>query len=121
MPFSIAQVVNDPAFAQSFTITRSKGGQFKLGRWINATQTVASWGSIQPPSPEELEMVPEGDRVTGMIVIHSSQPIYETNVNLTNGISDLVTWHDNQYRVMKVLPWQDYGYWKALAVRMSGQ
>lgn len=121
MPFSIADVVNDPDFAQNFTITRSQGGQFKLGRWQNATTSVAAWGSIQPPNPEELEQVPEGDRVLGLIAIHSSQPIYETNVELTNGISDIVIWHNQNYRVVKVFPWQDYGYWKALATRMSGQ
>ena len=121
MPFSIAEVVNDPAFAQSFTITRSSGGVWKSGRWSNATVDVPAWGSIQPPNPEELEQVAEGDRVSGVIAVHTTQPIYETNVDLTNGISDLVTWHGQKYRVVKVYPWQDYGYWKALAVRMSGQ
>lgn len=121
MPFSIAEVVNDPDFAQSFTITRSQGGQWVLGKWGNATVSVAAWGSIQPPNPEELEQVTEGDRVLGMVAIHTTQPIYETNVDLTFGISDIVSWHNQNYRVVKVYPWQDYGYWKALAVRMSGQ
>jgi hypothetical protein len=121
MPFSIASVVDDPAFAQSFAITRSQGGVWKAGRWTDAQTQVAAWGSIQPPNPEELEQVPEGDRVLGLIAIHTTQVIYETNVELTNGISDIVTWHNCKYRVVKVYPWQDYGYWKALAVRMSGQ
>ena len=121
MPFSIAEVVNDPMFAQSFTITRSQGGVFLAGRWTNATVQVPGWGSIQPPNPEELDQIPEADRVTGIIAIHSTQPIYETNVEMTYGISDIVVWHGNQYRIVKVYPWQDYGYWKAVAVRMSGQ
>lgn len=121
MPFSIAEVVNDPVFSQSFTIVRSQGGYYRQGRWVNATVNVQAWGSIQPPTPTDLEMVPEGDRVSGVVQIHTTQPIYETNVELTNGISDIVTWHGQQYRVLRVFEWQDYGYWKALAVRMSGQ
>jgi hypothetical protein len=121
MPFDIGGVVDDPAFAQTFTIVRSQGGVWKLGKWANSITEVGYWGSIQPPNPEELEQVPEGDRVSGVIAVHSTQPIYETNVELTNGISDIVIWHKQKYRVVKVFPWQDYGYWKALAVRMSGQ
>jgi hypothetical protein len=121
MPFSIAEVVDDPDFAQSFTITRSQGGKFVLGRWTNATVDIPMWGSIQPPDPEELEMIPEGDRIVAAIAVHCTQRIYETNTNQTNGISDLVLWHGENYRVLKVYPWNDYGYWKAIAARISGQ
>lgn len=121
MPFSIAEVVNDPLFAQSFTITRSQGGTWQLGRWSNATTIITAWGSIQPPDPTELEMVPEADRVLGVVAIHTTQPIYPTNVDQTLGISDIATWHGQTYRILKVYEWQDYGYWKALAVRMSGK
>ena len=121
MPFSIAEIVDDQDFAQSFTITRSQNGKFVLGRWQNSTVTVGMWGSIQPPEPEELEQVPEGDRMLGVIAVHCTQRLYETNTNQTDGISDQVIWHGENYRVFKVYPWNDYGYWKALAVRMSGQ
>jgi hypothetical protein len=120
MPFSIAEVVNDPDFAQTFTIVRSNNGRFVMGKWVNNTIKINAWGSLQPPTPEELEMVPEGDRVTGVVAVHTSMLIYETNVQ-QGGISDIVNWHGQDYRVMKVFPWQDYGYYKALAVRMSGQ
>jgi hypothetical protein len=124
MPFSIAEIVNDPDFAQSFTITRSSGGQYVMGRWNNKTVLIQAWGAIQPPSPEELEQVPEADRVTGVIAIWTSQLIYETSGtsgNTGSRISDIVTWQGENYRVVKVGPWQDYGYRKAYAVRMSGQ
>lgn len=121
MPFSIAEIVDDPDFAQSFTITRSQGGNWVLGAWVDSIVTVGMWGSLQPPTPEELDQVPEGDRVTAIIAIHCTQQIYETNVDHSHGISDIVLWHGEKYRVIKVFPWNDYGYWKALACRMSGQ
>jgi hypothetical protein len=121
MPFSIAEVVDDPDFAQTFAVTRSQGGSWQSGKWIDNVTTVSMWGSIQPPTPEELDLVPEGDRVTGVIAIHCSNQIYETNVASKLGISDIVLWHNQSYRVLKVFPWNDYGYWKALACRMSGE
>lgn len=121
MPFSIAEVVNDPDFAQSFSIQRSQGGTWQAGKWVDSKTTIGMWGAIQPPTPEELDQVPEGDRITGVIAIWSTGQIYETNVDSKLGISDIATWHNEPYRILKVFPWNDYGYWKALACRMSGQ
>jgi hypothetical protein len=121
MPFSIADVVNDLDFAVAFTIMRSQNGKFVLGRWVNQTIQLNMWGPIQEPSPEELEMIPEGDRVSGVIAVWTTVPIYKTNVNLTNGISDIVQWHGENWRVLRDSDWMEYGYWKAYAVRMSGQ
>ena len=121
MPFSIAEVPNDSAFAQSFQIVRSSGGYWSMGKWVDSKTTLNVWGSIQPPKTKDLEQVPEADRVTGMIMIHITQPIYETNVETSEGISDIVIWHGEKYRLIQVTEWYDYGYWKAFGVRMSGQ
>lgn len=121
MPFSIAEIVNDPDFAQTFTIVRSQGGQWILGRWQESKVSIQAWGAIQPPEPEELEQIPEGDRMLGVVAIWVTQRIYKTNVNDTGALSDQVIWLGENYRVYLVYPWDDYGYQKALAVRMSGQ
>jgi hypothetical protein len=121
MPFSIAEIVNDPAFAQNFTITRRSGGAWQLGKWTTSETALTVWGAIQPPTATDLKQVAEADRVTGLIAIWTTQPIYITNVDLTADISDVVTWHGQKYRVLSAKEWQDYGYWKALAVRTSGQ
>lgn len=121
MPFSMAEVINDPDFAQAFTIMRSAGA-FSLGKWINQTSNVPGYGIIQPSTAEELEQVPEADRVKGAITIHSSQTLNETDVQSNSAaISDTVTWNNQTYRVVKVWPWQDFGYFKAVLVRMSGK
>lgn len=125
MPFSLSSVVDDPDFAQAFTITRSSGGSWQAGIWTNATTALPGFGVIQPITPEELKQIPEGDRVEGMITFHSSAPIYETHtqsITDTNaGISDVIRWNGQNYRIIKVAPWQDFGYYKAFGARMSGQ
>jgi hypothetical protein len=125
MPFSMAEIVNDPDFAQEFTITRSSGGSWQFGTWVNQTESVPGYGVIQPISAKELKMIPEGDRVEGMISFHSSAPIYETHTtsqtDATARISDTILWHTQNYRIIKVYPWEDFGYYKAIGTRMSGQ
>lgn len=122
---NLALIVSDPDFAQPLIITRSSGGSWQLGNWVDATQQVNWFGIVQPATPEELEQVPEGDRVKGAMSFHSEQVIYETHTNgptdSNAGISDLITWQNQTYRIVKVFPWEDFGYYKAIAVRKSGQ
>jgi hypothetical protein len=119
MPFSMAEIVNDPDFAQSFTITRSSGS-FVKGNWDNIPTTVQGYGVIQPATPKELSQIPDGDRVTGAVSFHSSQALYETHLIPSAGTSDTIAWNSQNYRLVKVFPWQDFGYYKAIGVRMSG-
>lgn len=125
MPFLMSEIVNDPDFAQAFTITRSQNGTWENGIWVNATVAIPGYGVIQPTTPEELKQVPEADRVTGMVSFHSSSVIYETHTNgvtdSTAAISDTIAWNNQSYRVVKVFPWQDFGFYKAICSRMSGQ
>ena len=122
---NLSEVVNDPDFAQDFSIQRSSGGSWQAGKWITAIINVPGYGVIQPATPEELEQVPEGDRVKGALSFHSEQPLYETHTTAPNdqfaGTSDMVTWQGQKYRFVKLFPWEDFGYYKAIGVRMSGQ
>ena len=121
----VGLIVSDPDFAQEFVITRSCGGSWQAGKWVNETIKVCSYGVIQPSTPEELEQVPEGDRVTGALSFHSEQALFETHTYGPNdkfaGTSDII-WHRGQnYRLAKVFPWEDFGYFKAIGIRISGQ
>jgi hypothetical protein len=122
---NLASIVSDPDFAQALTVTRSNGGSWQLGNWINNTESINWFGIVQPSTPEELEQVPEGDRVKGAMSFHSEQVIYETHTDGPTdpnaGISDLITWQNQIYRIVKVFPWEDFGYYKAIGVRKSGQ
>ena len=64
--------------------------------------------------------VPEGDRVTGALTFYSPAEICETRGGEYSGTSDVIEWRGDRYRVAKVWPYADYGYWKAYAVRMDG-
>jgi hypothetical protein len=84
--------------------------------------SISFWGIIQPVTEQDLAQLPEGDRVTGMIGFISEQPMYRTRVEgSTSGIGDTITWRGQEYRVVAVFPWRDFGYSKAIAARLSGE
>lgn len=124
---NVSRVVNNPRFAKTFNITRSQGGSFdSTGTWQDAQVAIAMYGIIQPATPKELNQVEEGDRVKEVKSFHSSQAMFVTHTTgLTDtnaGLSDLVTIADGtQYRLVKLYPWADFGYYKALGVRIAGE
>lgn len=117
----VSDIINDPDFAQPFTIKRSTGGAFVSGGYTSSNSTIQGYGVIQPASDREHEQVPEGERVAGSISIYSATALYTTYGGDPSGLSDIVTWRGDDYRIVSVGPYQDFGFFKALAVRMSGK
>jgi len=120
----LSEVVEDPDFAQSFTLTRTPGvwsvGEQGAG-FQGEPYTVTLWGVIEPASPEDAEVIPEGDRITGAMAFWSTQPIlHSAGSQTTPQLADIVNWRGNTYRIVHVYPWTDWGYGKAIGVRQEG-
>lgn len=114
---NVSDVINDPLFVQSYTGKRQTGAWVK-GEWVPGTvSTVNFTGIITPASPKDIDQIPEGDRVTGMMAFYSLVEIFVTR---TTGTSDILVWGSEDYKVVWCNPYSDYGYYKALAVRMKG-
>lgn len=109
--------VFDADVSESFTIQRYPSGQFVQGGYAEQPTAISSFGVISAPTGDELNQVPEGDRVSGAIVVHTQALILETN---PSGTSDELVWQGQRYQVIKVWVYQNRNYYKAYAVRMSG-
>lgn len=118
---NFADIINNPDWVQAFQVTRSSG-EFAAGGWTEfPPQMLTIYGATYPSTNEELQQVPEGDRVTGTITIWSAQQIFRTHRDGdTPGISDKILWQGNLYKISTVMPYVDYGVWGAIAVRMTG-
>jgi hypothetical protein len=123
MPFTLTEIVNDPDLAQAFTLFRSTG-QYVAGGWANTVTQIPSYGVITVASEEALDMVPEGDRVSGSMHVLTAARLYETHeagvAGKNGGLSDQIQWNGQMYRVQAVAPWKDFGFWSAVFVRMTG-
>jgi hypothetical protein len=118
MPFSLTEVVLDPDLAEAVSILRSTG-QYGPGGWQNQTTTIPAYGVVTIAEGKTLQQVPEGDKVTGALEFNSAQRIYQTSEQ-GQKLSDILVWRGVKYKVLQVFPWADFGFWKAVMVRMPG-
>jgi hypothetical protein len=112
-------VLNNPDLCQAFTAQRSSGS-FVAGRFVSKSTEVPLYGSVQVADPKTLEQVPEADRVTGAIAVYTASPIYETRTGDNEGLSDLILHKGKQYRLAKVWDRSNFGFFKAVGVRVKG-
>lgn len=110
----VSSIVNDPLFAQSFTVYR-KTGAYVNGVWTPSESAITMCGTITVPKETDLRQLPEGDFQQGAICIYTTQELYLTG---TSGTSDEIMWRGNRYRIAQLWPWGDFGYYKAMGVRM---
>jgi hypothetical protein len=113
----LSDIVSDPDFAQPFQIKRSSG-QFARGGYRSTPTTIDAVGVIRPAASQDIEVLPEGDRALGMMTFWSATEMHTTS---TTGTSDVLTYRGDDYRVLQVMPSGDFGYWKAIAARLSGE
>jgi len=113
-------IVVSPEMYQHYKVLRSSGS-FIDGVWTEGEECPLFFsGVITIASANEIDMIPEADKVYGAQVFYSPEKIYVTHIEHTPGISDKIEWRDHLYRIYAVFPYVDYGYWKALGARMIG-
>lgn len=121
---NVGRIVNSRNFAQpkGFTVYR-QSGEWVAGRWVPADEAIIPMsGTITAANPNDLVQVPEGDRIVGMMCFYSQQPIYTTRAeDDAGGTSDEIVWNGERYRISTVVPWGDFGYYKAIGVRMVSE
>jgi hypothetical protein len=98
---NLSRVVNRARLgAKPFTVTRTTGA-FGLGGFLTTLVDLPFFGIIQPASDEDLQQVPEGDRVTGMMSFISQAEMYKTrsaSEGSAAGLSDVILWRCHPYR-----------------------
>jgi hypothetical protein len=115
---NISRVINDKRITQTFTAYR-KSGSWIAGRWVQNENPVQLVGVISIAKERDIQQVPEGDRVGGEIAIYSTQALFVTQAQSNTGTSDEVMWQGDRYRLFSVKPYIDYGYYKAIGIRMT--
>lgn len=115
-------------FTQAFTIQRP-ATTWVLGGITEAAVSIPALGAISVAKERDLAQVPEGDRVRGSMVFISTTEMRVTHVSgpgaapgatAAAGTSDTVTWRGDIYRLVKLWPYADYGFYKAVGVRTKG-
>jgi hypothetical protein len=123
-------VVDDGTLSDPYSIERSTG-TFEQGGWVTSPEIIPGYGVISVADAEDVEMVPDGDEITGAMVFHSQDRIYLTQMDqqkygtegygqVTQRVSDIILFLNQRWRVLFVFPYPQHNFWKAIAVRMQG-
>ena len=118
---NVSRVLRSRHLRQAFTVTRTTG-HFGKGGWISdAPTTITMFGVIYPTTAREMQQVPEADRIEGMMTFLTMAPIYLSRKQTAGqGISDYATWDGEQYKIVSITPYKDYGYYMSVGVRVKG-
>lgn len=121
---NVSELITDPDFAQSFTVTRTVGN-WDAGNFVTTSTTLKMFGSIQPLNTKEMDQYPEGDRLKGMNKIYTLDQLYTTQTGPTEDgedgqLSDEVTWQGERWKILNSQDFSDFGYYQAVAVRTKG-
>lgn len=114
---NVSRAINDTRFVQPFTVYRKSGGEWVNGRWEQSENPIQLSGVISIAKEKDLQMIPEGDRIGGAIVIHSTQELFITHKDGEAGTSDEILWRNERYKLISVNTYADYGYYKAIGIR----
>lgn len=107
----VSRLITDPDFCERFVIRR-RIGKWEAGRFIATPEDTAVTGIVEPTSGDDLEMVPEGDRVSGMMTFYTKQPVY---LSQGKSQSDEIIWRDRVYKAVQILDWSRHGFYKVIA------
>jgi len=119
--FDLGFVVQNLDMSQNFTVYRSSGSWVK-GRWTEGGSILKEMrGVISVANQKELNALPEGDRIKGGMIFHSTEELFTTRTGTDMGTSDKILWNGEYYRMYNVWPYKDYGFWKAIGARIKGE
>jgi hypothetical protein len=115
----VSDILGDPDFAMLLSVKRSSGS-WARGGFAATTSTLTISGYVNAAASKDIEQVPEGDRATGVMTFYSPQPLYVTQTNPAAGLSDVITYNGEDYRLMHVWNRSANGFYKAVGVRIIG-
>ena len=102
----VSDLLLDPDFTDTFTVTRQAQSVGTDGRAVIATQKFTIQGVVTMGSMEPFEQTQESIQSRKSITVHSQFKLLDPTVGFS---PDIVTYNDNQYLVRKAYDWSRYG------------
>lgn len=96
-------------FRQKITIKRLSGEHSASG-FDARYETQELIAIVMPTSPNDVQLLPEGERFLPSIKIYTQEPL---------NIGDLVEYRGQEYKIKTAANWGDYGYHNNIGVRHS--
>lgn len=122
---NIAELLRDPDFTQliqvnrrlnSFVSSGDAAGEVQIDMVLRTVRMC-----VQPvKDPNDLNVLPEGQRSNKMMKFYASEVLYCDDGDQASGsgqaVFDVVLWNNEEYKLLHVRYWADYGYWEAIGI-----
>jgi hypothetical protein len=118
---SVEEIVNDPEFGQFFMIHRHDGS-FIQGVWtVNPKpKKIKCFGPVIAANVKEINQLPEGDRISGIMIFYTPKSIPLMTSHVDPGTSDEIYWQGELFKIVQVNLYENYGYYKGYGRRIKG-
>lgn len=111
---NVAELLTDEDFARRLMLRRPRATTFD-----NEGEALASYGEtsiigvIQPATPAELKLMPEGSRLDDVLSVWCAEELRAGDGKTLE--PDVLVIDRKSYKVTKCEPWADNGYWRVFA------
>lgn len=116
MPINVSEAL-DIDTAEIVTVQRTSGGGYVDGIYqkgiVSTFKTVCS---VQQPTPDELQNLPEGERNKDIRKFISKKPV-RTASDRDGLIADVVRYKGFDYKIISVGDWDSYGHTTSFGAR----
>lgn len=122
----VSVLMHDPDFAFPYTVIRTTG-EWDKGRFEpSEPKRLKFYGPVQPATVEEIDQLPEGDILKGVVKffcrnprqLHLTRDLESEGADM-GGISDEVEWRGYRYKIIQVMPWGHYGWMRAFGTMIG--
>ena len=114
----IVSILADPELGgTSFTVLRTTRTFDRGGAVQSQESEIKAVGCIHPATPEELQQLPEENRVDEYIIIYTCMRLsLGSNERTTYLAPDRIRWNGKLWQVVKIKDWSPQGFIQALAI-----
>ena len=106
-------------FEQPLTVYRDAGGALDVDTGVftrDNSEEVDILGTVVNATFKDMQTLPEGERVEGMIKLYTKTPI---SVSDADGCSDILAWGDHYYKAVQSLYREIGGFYRVLLKRYN--
>ena len=109
MPINVSEAL-DADTAETVTVERTNGGSYVDGLWVpGSLSTFRMVASVQQPSMQQLERLPENQRLMDTRMFYCNKVVMTAN-DRANGVADRILYQGKWYTVLAVGDWSVYGH-----------
>lgn len=117
MPINVSEAL-DSDTAEKITVERTAAGSYVDGIYqAGSASTFSALASVQQPTPQQLQILPENERVPDVRLFICNKPILSSRES-GSGVADVLIYKGVRYKVISNGDWSAYGHNTVMAARV---